>query len=48
MWMALVGHDEYDVDEDGGEDNASHKYNDEKDTARRPMCFVRLLVQLSK
>jgi len=47
-WMASVGRDDYDVDEDGGEDDAGRKDNREKDAARRPTYFVRLLVQLSK
>jgi len=47
-WMASVGCDEYDVDENGGEDDAGSKDNLEEDTAKRSMCFVRLLVQLSK
>ena len=46
--MASVGRDEYDVDEDGGEDDAGRKDNREKDAARRSTCFVRLLAQLSK
>jgi len=48
VWMALVGCDEYDVDEDGGEVDAGCKDNQEKDVARRLTYFVRLLAQLSK
>ena len=46
--MILVGHDEYDIDENGGEDDAGHKNNYENNTMRTPTCFVRLLAQLSK
>jgi len=46
--MASVGRDEYDVDEDGGEDDAGRKDNREYDAARRSTCFMRLLAQLFK
>jgi len=47
-WMVSVGRDEYNVEEDGSEDDAGHKDNHKKDVARRPTYFVRLLAQLSK
>jgi len=47
-WMASVGRDEYDIDEDGSEDDAGHKDKCETEALRRPTCFVRLLAQLSK
>ena len=48
MWMALAGCDEYDVNENGGEDDASGKDNRKYDVARRSTFFLRLLAQLSK
>jgi len=33
-WMASVGRDEYDVDEDSAESDAGRKDNREKDAAR--------------
>jgi len=48
VWMASVGYNEYNVDEDSSEDDASAKDNHIKDTARRSTCSVRLLVQHSK
>ena len=47
VWMASVGRDEYNVDEDDGEDDTGRKDNCVKDAVRRPTCFVRLLAQLS-
>ena len=48
VWMASVGRSEYDVNEDGGEDDAGCKDNRKTDTVRRSTCFMRLLVQCSK
>jgi len=47
-WMASVGCNEYDVDEDGSEDDAGCKDKHEKDALRRPTCFMKVLAQLSK
>jgi len=43
-----IRRDEYDVDEDGGEDDAGSPDDREEDVARRSTCFVRLLAQLAK
>ena len=42
-----IRRDEYDVDQNGSEDDAGGKDNRKKDMARRLTHFVRLLAQLS-